>query len=109
MVESKPIIEQLTKLNKILDDLEKTEVNVEDEDKSLLMLCSLLKSFENFKERILYEKEGTTTLEEIQATLTTKKLTKFKGMKVDKSSEGLNITRERSDHRGKCKGGKSKS
>ena len=95
----------MTELNKILDDLEKTEVNLEDEDKSLLMLCYLLKSFPNLKERILYEKEGTTTLDEVQATMTTKKLTKLKDMKVDESSEGLNITRGRSDHIGKCKGG----
>jgi hypothetical protein len=57
----------------ILDDLAKIEVNVEDKDKSLFFLCSLLKSFENFKDTILYGKEDTTTLEEFQAVLRTKK------------------------------------
>jgi len=33
----------LTKFNKILDDFAKIEVNAEDEDKSLLILCSLPK------------------------------------------------------------------
>jgi hypothetical protein len=94
MMESKPITEQLTKFNMILDDLSKIEVNVEDKDKSLLFLCSLLKSFENFKDTILYGKDGTTTLEEFQAVLRAKKLTKFKDMKVDDGGEGLNVLRQ---------------
>jgi len=32
---------------------------------------------------ILYGKEGTTTLEEVQSALRTKELTKFKDLKVD--------------------------
>jgi len=104
MVESKSITEQLTKFNNILDDLANIEVNMEDEDKALLLLCSLPKSFEHFKD--------TTALEEVQAALRTKKLTKFKDLKVDKGGEGLNVARGRSEHIGKGKGNsrsKSKS
>lgn len=108
MVESKTISEQLAEFNKILDDLANIEVNMEDEDKALLLLCSLPKSFEHFKDTILYGKEGTTTLEEVQSALRTKELTKFKDLKIDDGGEGLNVTRGRSEQRGKGKG-KSRS
>lgn len=44
-MESNPITEQLTEFNKILDDSANIEVNVEDEDETLLLLCSLPKFF----------------------------------------------------------------
>jgi len=78
------MVEQLVEFNKILDDLANIEVNMEDEDKALLLLCSLPKSFGHFKDTILYGKEGTTTLEEVQSALRTKELTKFKDLKVMK-------------------------
>ena len=104
MVESKSISEQLVEFNKILDDLANIEINMEDEDKALLLLCSLPKSFEHFKDTILYGKEGTTTLEEVQSALRTKELTRFKDLKVDEGGEGLNVARGRSEHRGKGNG-----
>jgi hypothetical protein len=79
-------------------------VNVEDEDEFLLFLCSLPKSFENFKDINLYGKEGTITLEEFQAALRTKELTKFKDMKVDEGGEGFNVIKGRSEDREKGKG-----
>ena len=57
MVESKSITEKLTEFNKSLDDLANIEVNMKDEDKALLQLCSLPTSFEHFKDTILYGKE----------------------------------------------------
>jgi len=93
----------LAEFNKILDDLANIEVTMEDEDKALLLLCSLPKSFEHFKDIILYGKEGTTTLEEVQAAFRTKELTKFKDLKVDEGGEGLNVARGRNEHRGKGK------
>jgi len=104
MVEYKSISEELAEFNKILDDLANIEVNVGDEDKTLLLICSLPKSFEHFKDTILYGKEDTTTLVEVQSALRTKELTKFKDLKVDESGEGLNVARGRSGHRGKGKG-----
>jgi len=111
MAESKPIMEQLTEFNKIIDDLANIDVNLEDEDKALHLLCALPRSFENFKDTMLYGKEGTITLEEVQAVLRTKELTKFKELKVDDSGEGLNVSRWRSENRGngKCKNSRSKS
>jgi len=56
MVESKAIMEQLTEFNKILDDLENIKVNLEDEDKAILLLCSIMRSFESLKDTMLYVK-----------------------------------------------------
>ena len=93
MVESKPIMEKLTEFNKIIDDLVNIDVNLEDEDKALHLQCALRRSFENFKDTMLYGKEGIITLEEVQAALRTKELTKFKELKVDDRGEGLNVSR----------------
>lgn len=57
MIESRSIVEQLKDFNKILDDLENIEVNLEDEDKVLMLLSSLRKSYEHFKDVILYGKD----------------------------------------------------
>jgi len=78
MVESKAIMEQLTEFNKIHDDLENIEVHLEDEDKIILLLCALPRPFESFKDTMLYGKKGNVTLEEVQASLRTKELTKSK-------------------------------
>ena len=93
MVESKTVMEQLTEFNKILDDLENIEVQLEDEDKDILLLCALPRSFESFKDAMLYGKEGTVTLEEVQATLITKELTKSKDLRVDENNEGFSVSR----------------
>jgi len=45
MVESKVIMKQLMVFNKILDDLENIEVHLEDEDKAILLMCALPRSF----------------------------------------------------------------
>ncbi|PNY01887.1 cytochrome p450, partial [Trifolium pratense] len=41
MVESKPVMEQLSEFNKIIDDLANVDVNLEDEDKSFHLLSAL--------------------------------------------------------------------
>lgn len=58
MVESKSITKQLTKFNKILNDLENIKVNFEDEDKIILFLYAFSRSFEHFKDIILYDKKS---------------------------------------------------
>ncbi|MCI38644.1 receptor-like protein kinase, partial [Trifolium medium] len=64
------------------------------------------KSLENFKDALLYCKEGTITLDEVQSALRTKELTKLRDLKVDDSEEGLNVARGRSENKGKGKGKK---
>jgi len=100
MVESKAIMEQLTEFNKILDDLENIEVHLEDENKVIFLLCALPRSFESFKDTMLYGKEGIVTLEEVQAALRTKELTKSKDLRVDENGEGLSVSRGNGGGRG---------
>jgi len=111
MVESKAIMEQLTEFNKILDDLENIEVQLKDEDKAILLLCALPKSYESFKDIMLYGKEGTVTLEEVQAALRTKELTKSKDLRIHENGEGLSVSRGNGGGRGNRRksGNKSKS
>jgi exonuclease VII small subunit len=92
MVESKAIMKQLMEFNKILDDLENIEVHLEDEDKTILLLCVLPRSFESFKDTMLYSKKGTVTLEEVQPALRTKELTKSKDLRADENGEGLGVS-----------------
>jgi hypothetical protein len=91
MVESKAVLGKIMEF-KILDDLENIEVHLKDEGKAILLLCALPWSFESFKDIMLYSKEGTATLEEDQAALRTKKLTKSKDLRDDENSEGLSIS-----------------
>ncbi|CAJ2638177.1 unnamed protein product [Trifolium pratense] len=60
MVENKPVMEQLSEVNKIIDDLANIDVNLEDEDKAFHLLCALPKSLENLKDALLYGKEAYT-------------------------------------------------
>jgi hypothetical protein len=96
--------------NKILDDLENIEVHLEDEDKVILLLCALLRSFESFKDIMLYGKEGTVTLEKVQAALRTNELTKSKNLRTDEKGEGLSVSRRNGGGRGNQRksGNKSK-
>jgi hypothetical protein len=52
-MESMTMIKQLTEFNKILNGL----VNNQDEDNTLLLLCTIPRSFEHFKDTMLYAKE----------------------------------------------------
>jgi hypothetical protein len=65
MAEPKHIVEPLTNLNKIIDDLVNIEVTLDDKDKALLLLCALPIPFNNFKGAALYEKQVIITLDEV--------------------------------------------
>jgi len=49
---------------------------------------------------MLYGKEGTATLEEVQAALRTKELTKSKELRIHESGEGLSVSRGNGGGRG---------
>lgn len=63
MVENKSIEEQLTNFHKTIDDHENIEVNIEDEGKSHIFFSSLPRSFEHFKDDLLYGKESIITMD----------------------------------------------
>ena len=108
MTELRTVTEQLADFNKILDDLENIEVKLEEEDKALLLLNSLPKSFEHFKDAILYGKDQDITLEEVQTSIRTKNMQKQQDSKVEDNAESLNISRGRSEKKG-TRGKKSRS
>ena len=76
MTESRTVTDQLADFNKILDDLENIEVKLKEEGKVFLLLNSLPKSFEHFKDAILYGKDQDITLEEVQTSIRTKEMQK---------------------------------
>ena len=76
MTKSRTVTEQLADFNKILDDLENIEVKLEEEAKAFLLLNSSPKSFEHFKDAILYGKDQDITLEEVKTSIRTKEMQK---------------------------------
>jgi len=75
-------------------------VHLEDEDKAMLLLWVLPRSFESIKDTMLYGMEGTVTLGEVQAALRTKELTKSKDLITDENSEDLSVSRGNGGSRG---------
>ena len=63
MVEGAFLENHLTTFRKIIFDLETVEVKYDEEDLGLILLCSLLSSYTNFKDIILYIL--TLTLDEV--------------------------------------------
>nr|KYP36396.1 Retrovirus-related Pol polyprotein from transposon TNT 1-94 [Cajanus cajan] len=106
MTETKSIVDQLAEFNKILDDLENIEVQLEDEDKALLLLNSLPRNYEHFKDAILYGKEQDITLDEVQTSIRTKELQRQQDNKTDDNGESLNVSRGRSEKKGQSQKGK---
>lgn len=54
-------------------------MHLEEEDKALILLSTLPKSFENFKDTLLFGSRDTITLEEVQISLKCKDLQKSSG------------------------------
>lgn len=92
MAGDKSVLSQLDDFNKILDDLENIDVKLDEEDKALILLNSLPKTFENFRETLLFGNRDSITLEDIQVALKCKELHKSSDHKVTATGgEGLNI------------------
>lgn len=100
MVENKCILEQLIKFHKTIGDL---EVKIKVDDKALLWLSLLSRSFENFKDSLLYGKQCIIALDEVHTTLRSKEFFKVEYLKIDKSGESLSFQRGRSEPRGMFK------
>jgi len=74
MAEKRILSDQIADFNKILDDLVKLEVNMEDEEKALMLLNELLSNYEHFKDVMLFRRDQTITLEEVQSSIRTKEM-----------------------------------
>ncbi|GJX29581.1 hypothetical protein Tco_0237660 [Tanacetum coccineum] len=96
MPPGRKISKHIDEFNKIVLDLENIEVKFKDEDLALLLLTSLLASYEHFVDTLLYGREALT-LEDVMATQKSKEIKERSKVKGD-DSEGLYV-RGRTDHR----------
>jgi len=74
MTDKRMLSDQITDFNKILDDLKNLEVKTRDEDKALILLNGLPRSYEHFKDDKLFGRDQTITLEEVQSSIGTKEM-----------------------------------
>ncbi|WVZ00942.1 hypothetical protein V8G54_027011 [Vigna mungo] len=90
MSESRTIEEQIAEFSKIVDDLENIGVKLEDEDKAVILLNALPKTFEHFRDALLYGKDQVITLEEVLTSIRTKEFQKLQDSKTtEEGASGL--------------------
>ncbi|KAH9801673.1 hypothetical protein KPL71_001112 [Citrus sinensis] len=106
MEEGSSISDHINAFNKIILDLEDINVKIEDEDKTMILLCSFLSSYEHLVDTLIYGRQALTMVD-VKETLSSKAATK----KESKEAEGL-MARGRSEkkenNRGKQKRSKSR-
>ena len=90
-LEGRGILEQLEDFNKTVDDLENIDVSIGDEDKAILLLNALPPSYDQLRDAILYGREKTITLLEVQSAMRSKELQKGDSKLGDSTSESLNV------------------
>ena len=71
MHECTPIKSHVAEFSSIINDLDKIEVKIEDEDQALLLLCSLPSSYNSFREAIYGDKSTIKVNEVTRTKLTT--------------------------------------
>ncbi|GJX79980.1 hypothetical protein Tco_0328129 [Tanacetum coccineum] len=67
--------DHIDEFNKLILNLANIDIEIEDEDHSLMLLTSLSSSYENFVETLLYGRESLT-MEDVLATLNSRELKK---------------------------------
>nr|GEU66536.1 retrovirus-related Pol polyprotein from transposon TNT 1-94 [Tanacetum cinerariifolium] len=95
----------IDEFNKLILDLANIDIEIEDEDRALVLLTSLSPSYENFVETLLYGRESLT-MEDVLATLNSRELKKRTEGTKEETSDGLYV-RGRSDRSGKAHSGRS--
>jgi len=86
MKEDTLILQYHNAFNRILSDLLVLEIKLEEEDKALLLLSSLLSSYDHLANTIMYDKE-TLELEDVRQMLQNKELIK----KIDSTEEASGL------------------
>lgn len=90
MTDDKLITVLIDDFNKILDDLSCIDVAVQDEDQAIMLLNALPKSYEQFKDPIIFGRSAITS-EEVKTMVKTKELQKIQDQKEEHQTESLNI------------------
>ena len=75
-LEGKGVLEQPEDFNKAVNDFENIYVTIRDKDKVILLLNALPRSYDQLHDAILYGREGSITLLEVQSALKAKELQK---------------------------------
>nr|GEX86320.1 retrovirus-related Pol polyprotein from transposon TNT 1-94 [Tanacetum cinerariifolium] len=97
--------DHIDEFNKLILDLAKIDIEIEDEDQAHMLLTSLPSSYENFVETLLYGRESLT-IKDVLTTLNSRELKKrTEGTKED-NGDGLYV-RGMLDHSGKALSGRS--
>ena len=99
MTEGTSILSHLDKFDSLVMDLENIDAKIDDEDKALLLLCSLPQSFKHFRDTLIYGKE-TVSYQEIKSALKSKEQIDrdITGESRGNQAEGL-VVRGRMDKR----------
>ncbi|KAH9655442.1 hypothetical protein KPL70_022326 [Citrus sinensis] len=90
MLEGSSLDEHLDEFNKVCDTLETIDAALEDEDKVLLLISSLPKSYEHFIDALMYGRQ-TLSLDEVKSALSTKELQGKQESLGNGSGEGLTV------------------
>jgi len=69
MHEGTPIKSHIAEFFSIINDLDKIEIKLKDEDQALLLLCSLPSLYKSFREAIIYEGKSTIKVNEVKEHL----------------------------------------
>ncbi|KAL8462370.1 hypothetical protein ACS0TY_033415 [Phlomoides rotata] len=96
MSEEKNLSEQFDTFNRYVDDLEDLDVKLEDDDKALMLLNTLPRSLENFKDAVLFGRQDQVSYDGVLAAVKTKILCVYgRDSKADKRThdptESLNV------------------
>ena len=99
MIEGTSILSHLDKFDSLVMDLENIDAKIDDEDKALLLLCSLPQSFKHFRDTLIYGKE-TVSYQEIKSALKYKEQIDrdITGESRGNQAEGL-VVRDKMDKR----------
>ncbi|GKE49371.1 retrovirus-related pol polyprotein from transposon TNT 1-94, partial [Tanacetum coccineum] len=97
--------DHIDEFNKLILDLANIDIEIEDEDRALMLVTSLPSSYENLMKTLLYGRESLT-IEDVLATLNSRELNKRTEGTKEETGDGLYV-RGRSDYSGKAHSGGS--
>ncbi|KAH9780126.1 hypothetical protein KPL71_007968 [Citrus sinensis] len=103
MEEGSSIFDHIDAFNKIILDLEDINVKIDDEDKAMILLCSLPSSYEHLVDTLMYGRQSLSMVD-VKETLSSKAASK----KEASHGEGLTV-RGRPEKREGGKGKKKRS
>jgi len=101
MHEGTPIKSHIAEFFSIINDLDKIEVKMKDEDQALLLLCSLPSSYKSSREAIIYGGKSTIKVNEVKEHLLNKDKidTQLMGESHHDDSGQVHYSREKSNNR----------